>query len=117
MKNILLFLVAVLLVVALTPLALLVKLLRVVITMSFDWSWFMRLALSFDQLGNVLGDDLFNWVLIKKESSSRFGDEDETISSVLGKNFLSGTLTILGERLRRLLYQFDKNHSVDAIEK
>lgn len=114
--NVLLFLVGVLLVCLLTPLAVLAKIIKAIFTMKFDWSWFMRLALSFDQLGNVLGDDLFSFLLVRNTKIHPFGDEDETISSVLGKNYLVSNLTIFGSLLRYLLHLLDQNHSVNAIE-
>ena len=78
--------------------------------------WLRRLALSLDQLGNVIADDLFNWLLIRDDHIARFGDEDETISSVIGKNYLENNLTMLGRALRYLLHILDTNHSVNSIE-
>ncbi len=48
--------------------------------------YFLKMAISIDQLGNVVLQDLFNDLLITTKSQHSFGDEDETISSVLGKN-------------------------------
>ena len=117
MQYVLLFLVAVLLVVVLIPLALIVKVVKAIVTVGFDWSWFMRLAVSLDQLGNVIGDDFFNLLLIQDDLIAPFGDEDETVSSVLGKNYLADNLTMFGRMLRRVLHWLDPNHSVDSIEK
>ena len=80
-------------------------------------NWFFRLAISLDQAGNVLADDLFNKILIKKLGFNDFGNEDETISSVIGKNYQSNNLTKTGEMLRKMLYFFEKNHSIKSIEK
>lgn len=117
MKNVLLFLVAVLLVAVLIPFALTAKVVKAITVTSFDWSWFMRLAVSLDQLGNVIGDDLFNLVLIHKDYLAPFGDEDETVSSVVGKNYLANNLTTSGRLLRNVLHWLDPNHSVNSIEK
>lgn len=115
--NVLLFFVAVLLVVMLMPLAVFVKVVIAIGRRRFDWSWFRRLALSFDQLGNVIADDFFNWLLIRDDHIAPFGDEDETVSSVLGKNYLAENLTLFGRILRRVLHWFDPNHSVKSIER
>lgn len=114
--NVLLFIAALLLVVLLTPLAVFTKAVIAIGRRQFDWTWFKRLALSFDQLGNVIADDMFNWLLIKDDHIAPFGDEDETVSSVLGKNFLANNLTLLGKLLRNFLHLLDANHSVKSIE-
>ena len=114
--SVLLFLVAILLVVLLTPLAIFVKIVIAIWRRKFDHLWFRRLALSLDQLGNVIADDFFNWLLICDDHIAPFGDEDETVSSVLGKNYLANNLTVLGKALRYLLHRIDPNHSVKSIE-
>lgn len=75
------------------------------------------IAYSIDQLGNVICMDLFNVSMIKKESLHKFGDPDETISSVLGKNQRDGTLKKLGRLIVDILDWIDPNHSMDAIER
>jgi hypothetical protein len=74
-----------------------------------------KIALGIDQLGNVVCKHLFNITLIKK-GGYKFGNEDETISSVLGKNKRTNTLTLFGIALDMLLELIDKNHNIDAIE-
>jgi hypothetical protein len=74
-----------------------------------------NIARGIDQLGNVVCGQLFNLTLIKK-AGHKFGNEDETISSVIGKNKRTNTLTITGHLLDTLLDAIDKNHSIDAIE-
>lgn len=69
-----------------------------------------------DQLGNVVCATLFNLVLIKT-GTSKFGDPDETISSVIGKAKLSNRLTFVGNALDFFLNLIDKNHSIKSIEK
>jgi hypothetical protein len=78
--------------------------------------WFLNLAISKDQYGNVLGMYLFNDLLILKKSKHRFGSPDETISSVLGKNKREGTLTKIGQILSNVLDFLDHNHSIKSIE-
>ena len=116
LRNVLLLVVAILLVVLLSPLAVLAKIVFVIRRREIDSEWFRRLALSLDQFGNVLADDLFNWLLIHDDNTAPFGDEDETVSSVLGKNHLSDNLTVTGKALRRLLHKLDPNHSIKSIE-
>ena len=77
--------------------------------------WFMAWAVSIDQLGNVVSKELFNDVLISK-SKHNFGNPDETISSVLGKNKINNSLTLLGKSLDWILDKLDPNHSVKSIE-
>ncbi len=79
-------------------------------------SWNKWLALSEDQYGNTLGQYLFNDLLITKDSKHLFGNIDETISSVLGKNKKAGTLTRLGRSLSFVLNFIDKNHVEKAID-
>lgn len=110
------FIIALALFALLAPIAIAFKLVKALFTWQLDLSWFLRLALSLDQAGNVAADDLFNCLLIHNKCHAPFGDEDETISSVIGKNYLANNLTVFGRYLRVLLHKLDSNHSVDAIE-
>ena len=74
-----------------------------------------NIALGIDQLGNVVCARLFNFFLIDI-TGHKFGNEDETISSVIGKNKKTNTLTALGMLLDAFLEAIDKNHSADAVE-
>lgn len=74
-----------------------------------------KIALGIDQLGNVVCARLFNFFLIDI-TGHKFGNEDETISGVIGKNKRTNTLTGLGVALDCILELLDKNHSVKAIE-
>lgn len=95
----------------------------------------MSIAISIDQLGNVVMSDLFNDILIKdvpvrtwktdlneyvirgKIRKHKFGNVDETISSVLGRNKLQTTLRVPGLILDSTLHALDKNHSEKSIER
>ena len=78
--------------------------------------YLFKVAKSIDQLGNVVCRDLFNDTLIKK-GGYRFGNEDVTISHVLGKNEETKTLSILGKGLAWILNTIDKDHNKKAIER
>ena len=79
-------------------------------------AWFYKLALSVDQLGNVLCSAPFNLILIKSYGSMRFGDEDDTISYVLAINNRKDTLTGVGRFFGNLLNLLDNDHLNKAIE-
>lgn len=68
-----------------------------------------------DRFGNVAMRYLFNDVLIK-ENGYRFGQFDETISGVLGKNYRAKTLRFMGEELSEGLNDVDKNHVIKSID-
>jgi len=65
--------------------------------------YWLRLAVSIDQLGNVMLQYLLNDLLLREASTDRFGHEDETISSVLGKNLKNNHLSGVGKFLARAL--------------
>ena len=77
--------------------------------------YFRGIAESIDQLGNHVMQYAFNKWLIK-DNAYKFGNIDETVSSVLGKNKRDHTLTKTGHFLDRILNRLDKNHSIDSIE-
>lgn len=77
--------------------------------------YFRQVAVSIDQLGNVVCADLFNTVLIKK-GGYKFGNPDETISSALGKNQRLDKLTKVGKILNWILSKIEKDHSLISIE-
>ena len=58
--------------------------------------------------------ELFNDILIKI-GGYKFGNRQETISSVLGKNQRSNTLTKAGKILRFILDVIDKDHCKNSI--
>lgn len=116
MINLFLFLVAILLCVVFAPIAIMYKIIKSVVLRKFGWGWFKSLAYSVDQFGNVLAQDLFNDIFTDRYSCHFFGNPDETISSVIGKNKVKGTLTFAGEFLRWMLSLFEKDHSIKAIE-
>jgi hypothetical protein len=72
-------------------------------------AYFKTIAISIDQLGNVVLSNLLNDVLIDK-NGYQFGDEDETISKVLGVNKANNTLLKTGKIVSSILNRIDKNH-------
>ena len=78
--------------------------------------YFLETAKNIDIFGNKEYRTLFNTILIKKSKSLNHFGGDETISSVLGKNQLTKTLTITGKILVYILNLIDKNHCIKAIE-
>ena len=77
--------------------------------------WFYAWAISIDQLGNVVCKELFNDTIIL-HTGIPFGNPDETISSVLGKNKKANTLSKGGKGLDWILNKLDPNHSINSIE-
>lgn len=116
--GVVLTIVAYLIFMVLLPLAGISTLIDVLITRNYRRlnGYFMRIAISLDQLGNVVYSHLFNFLLIKS-NAYQFGNEDETISSVLGKNKLNNSLTLIGQFLSKILDRVDNNHVVKSIEK
>lgn len=81
--------------------------------------WFLTatphsLALGLDQIGNAVCRDMFNRLLIEKDWY-KFGKVQETISSVLGKNQETWTLTCLGSTVVWVLDHLDKDHCRESI--
>lgn len=82
-----------------------------------EWNEYLKdIAISKDQNSNVVMKYLFNDIMIAKKSIHKFGNEDETISSVFGKNQLCKTLLRFGRFWNRFLSKIEKNHSINSIE-
>lgn len=108
-KIVLLFYVAIILCAILFPIGLIVRLF-----FPYRNKYFLDVLISIDQMGNAVCGKLFDLTLVKKHY---FGDEDETISSAIGRAKLEGNLTILGKSLDWVLDKLDPNHSIKSIEK
>lgn len=76
-----------------------------------------NLALGIDQLGNSYCYLLFNDIFIKDNTIHPFGNPDETISSVLGRNKLINNLSFIGKILDGILSLIDDNHTIKSIGK
>ena len=79
-------------------------------------NYFLELALALDNAGNVLMQHVLNdALLIKNEKTYLFGNKMETISSVIGKNLVTHTLSTVGILLNTFLHWIDKDHSLNSI--
>jgi hypothetical protein len=111
--GILLFIIAILLFIPLTGINLVL-----VIVKNPSWKtvdgYFYQTSIDIDRFGNRNLRSLLNATLIL-ESENRFGDPRETISSVLGKNQQTNTLTTTGKALVKLLDWLDPNHCEKSI--
>lgn len=71
-------------------------------------------AVALDIFGNVAYPSMLNaWFC--KRGAHLHGQRDETISSVLGKNWTTGHLTLAGQMLAGFLNMVDRNHCYLAI--
>ena len=76
-------------------------------------SYFWRLLVSIDQFFNVLLSPVLNAVL---KPHYRFGNEDETLSSVFGKNVELGSCKGC-YYICRVLHLIDPGHCKNSIER
>ena len=76
--------------------------------------YFMSSAISLDKYANRELRTLWNATL-KLESGYAFGNVNETISSVLGKNQRDNTLSRVGRWLAAFLDFLDKDHCLKSI--
>lgn len=77
--------------------------------------YLLKIAISIDQLGNVMMQHLLNVLWVKK-GGYKFGNRDETISSAIGRNNQLGTLTGFGKSIDKFLDFIDANHSLNSID-
>jgi 8-oxo-dGTP diphosphatase len=113
MRGFILLLIALILSVVLLPVGFAFQL---IVTSSKSLnSYLFTIAKSIDQLGNVICAEFFNYILIKKNGYN-FGNEDVTISHVLGINKRFNNLTYIGKVLSWLLNTIEKDHLEKAIE-
>lgn len=118
LKSFMLFLIAFILLLTTAPLGFLYTIIRQIVFLKVKTlrNFFTELALVLDEAGNVVMQHLLNdSLLIKKANTYYFGNKKETISSVIGKNSLTNTLSGLGKLLNAFLNFIDKNHSLNSI--
>ena len=116
MKEIFLLLVAFTLLIILFPIVIIYMLLKYLFTgkKRMITFWAKRTAISIDVFANIEASELFNDTLIKT-GGYKFGNKQETISSVLGKNQVTNTLTRVGTGLRIILDWIEPGHCLLAI--
>ena len=76
--------------------------------------WFWRTARAIDIFANVNGAEFFNAIFII-EGGYKFGNPQETISSVIGKNQRDKTLSLAGNILRWMLDRISQDHCLNSI--
>ncbi len=115
--GILLFIISIVLLVVTGPIGIIYGFFYSLFTRSVSGigEYFLEIAISIDQLGNVMMQHFLNLIWIRK-NGYKFGNRDETISSVIGKNLKSDTLTGFGKLLNRVLNSLDPNHSLNSID-
>lgn len=111
-RNVLLFLTAIILFAVLGPIGFLYG----IVTRFKFWlsQFFYTLAVSIDQLWNTFARYLLDDVMITKDWY-KFGNEDDTVSYVLWINWKYWTLTRHGKFLCRLLSVIDPGHCMKSI--
>lgn len=77
-------------------------------------AYLWNILVSLDQLANVAAGPLLNIIL--RPAVARFGDPDETLSSVLGKNVEAGAC-VGCKLICRLLHRLDPGHCERSIER
>lgn len=118
--NILLYIISFILRTIFVTIGIVYDIIQIFKTSHFDRSFkyvdqkYRKLAILVDQFGNAACPEFWNFALIKKESVHPFGNQDQTISAVLGLNYLAGTLTKTGLWLNNSLNFFWKDHTIKA---
>jgi len=74
-----------------------------------------NIALSIDQLANVVYRDIFKLLFITKDGFD-FGNADHTVSYVLAVNKRQDTLTTMGYFIGWILDKIDKDHLKKALK-
>jgi 8-oxo-dGTP diphosphatase len=115
LTNIILLIIAIILSAVLFPIGWVYSMITLKVNIKKLSFYIITVALSIDQLGNVIMSQLFNHLLITKKGY-RFGDEDDTVSYVLGRNQATNNLKLLGRWLANILDWIDKDHCKKAVK-
>lgn len=115
--GVLLFLISIVLLTVTGPIGFIYGFFRTLFRNGFKGigEYLLKIAISVDQLGNVMMQHLLNSLWVKK-GRYNFGNRDETISSALGRNKKLGTLTGFGNWIDKLLDIIDPEHSLNSID-
>jgi hypothetical protein len=117
MRGLILFITALLLTLILYPIGFTYSVILTLFKSGFKAldRYLFNCAIATDQHANTYLAKLFNDIMIKP-NGHKFGNPDETISSVLGKNLQKNNLSFIGKCLNFILDQIDSNHSIKSIE-
>lgn len=77
--------------------------------------YFKSTGINIDKFANREFRSMWNFILIK-ENGYQFGNQNETLSSALGKNERDKTLTNFGKVLVWILDKIEKNHCINSIK-
>ena len=113
MKNVTLFIAAILLLVLFSFLSLFVASILIIKGKTTS-KYFFESAVAIDVLGNVMCQFVLGFLFIQKHGY-QFGQRGETISSVLGKNQRDNTLKWFGKLMVLILDLFEKDHCFISI--
>lgn len=115
--GILLFLISIILLIVTGPIGFVYGLFHSLFSKGFRGlgEYLLKIAISIDQLGNVLMQHVLNLLWIKNQGY-KFGNRDETISSALGRNNKLGSLSGFGKAIDKFLDFIDPNHSLNSID-
>ena len=122
MKGIVLFFVALILTTILTvfyiPLTIVYHLFTLKFLKGFNrvGEYFHQMALSIDQFANVSLQTPLNLLMIKGEQKHLFGDEDDTVSYIIARNYYLNSLTKFGMFWAWFLNFVDTDHLDKAID-
>ena len=117
MMGVVLFIIAFILVAFFTPFGIVYTIIKTIVCFNLEYlnKYSKNMAISLDKFGNVAMSGMFNQIFITS-TANPFGNTHQTISHVLGKHKLAGTLSWFGRRLDALLNGIDKNHSINSIK-
>ena len=117
--NVLLLLIAIILIMILAPISFFYTICKKIFNHKINISnYIFRIAVKIDIFGNYVCKFLLNDFLIKDNNNIKkyeFG-KNETISNVVGKNLLLGTLTPIGKLLNYILNTIEKNHTTKYLK-
>ena len=113
MKNVLLFMAAMLLLLLFTTISIIIAIEKIIRGKACS-NYFFECALAVDVLGNVMGQYIWNFIFISKDGY-QFGKRGEAMSSVFGKNQRDETLIFLGKIIVVVLNFFQKDHCLLSI--
>jgi len=77
--------------------------------------YLLDFAKMIDRTGNFVMSYMFNDLLIT-QNGYKYGQKDETISGVTGKNYINHTLTGMGDTLANTLDDIQQKHVEKAID-